>query len=212
VRAVRVFIVDDHPVVRVGVGAIVTGAEAIAVVGEAGGAEEALRAIPRARPHVCLVEVRLPDTSGIQLCAQITRRHPEVHTIMLSAQGDALTVDAAFEAGARGFVLKTSEPSIIVEAIAAVASGEVVLDPDLETRFGSSFGGSRKLAKGPFDLTPQELRVLDYLPRGLTNKEIGDELGIAEDTVKTHIRRILFKLKARHRAEAVAIAHRERLL
>jgi DNA-binding NarL/FixJ family response regulator len=203
--------VDDHPVVREGVAAILADANEIELVGAAGSGKEALWMMPRVRPGICLVDVRLPEMSGIELCSAITRRHPGVRTIMLSAQGDSLTIDAAFAAGARGFLLKTSDPSVIVATILAVASGDVVLDPVLEAR-SAPYGGSGKSAKGPFGLSPQEMRVLEYLPRGLTNKEIGDELGIAEGTVKTHIGRILFKLEARHRAEAVAIAHREGLL
>jgi DNA-binding NarL/FixJ family response regulator len=209
VRAVRVLIVDDHPVVRAGLAAILENADDLHVGGEVGSAEAALEVMAEVQPHVCLVDVRLPGMSGIELSAEIARRYPDVRSIALSAQGDAITVDSAFEAGARGFVLKTSEPSVIVHAIRAVASGEVVLDPALEARAGS-FGG--RLSKGPFGLTPQEMRVLEHLPRGLTNKRIGESLGITEDTVKTHIKRILFKMKAHDRAEAVAIAHREGLL
>lgn len=197
--------------VRHGLASILARVDSIEVVGEASSAEEALSLIPRAHPGVCLSEVRLPKMNGIHLCAEIARRHPFIRTVLLSSLGDSLTVDAAFDAGARGFLLKTSAPAVIVKAIGAVAAGDVVLDPDLQARPGT-YGGSRKLAKGAFDLTPQELRVLQHLPRGLTNRGIGDALGITEETVKTHIKRILFKLGARDRTEALAIAHREGLL
>jgi DNA-binding NarL/FixJ family response regulator len=210
VPRIRVVVVDDHPVVREGLTSILADVDDIQVVGVAATGAAALEVVARMRPDVCLTDLHLPDMTGIDLCAAIDRSHPEVRTILLSSRGDGLTFDAAFSAGARGFVLKSSDPGAITDAIRVVAGGDVVVDAVLTARGERT--GNPGLAKGPFGLTAQELRVLEQLPRGLTNKGIGTVLNISEDTVKTHLKRILFKLRAHDRAEAVAIAHREGLL
>lgn len=209
VTAIRLIVIDHQPVIREGVTAILTESPDLVVVGEADTAIAALECAGAVRPDVCLTDVRLPDMSGIALCAELRLLHPSIRTVVLSEQGDALTVDQAFHAGARGFVLKSSEPSVLLGTIRLVARGEVVLDPRLARGEASE---DDKIPKGPFGLTHQELRILEQLPLGLTNKGIAAALDISEDTVKTHLKRILFKLRAHDRAEAVAIAHREGLL
>lgn len=209
VHTIRLVVVDGHPVVRQGVAAILSEAPDLLVVAEASTAGAALDSVRSGRPDVCITDVRLPDMTGIALCAEMARLHPSVRSIVLSEQRDGLTVDGAFQAGARGFVLKSSDPSVLVETVRLVARGEVVLDPRLAAGEETE---DDKGPKGPFGLTSQELRVLEHLPLGLTNKGIGAALDISEDTVKTHLKRILFKLNAHDRAEAVAIAHREGLV
>jgi DNA-binding NarL/FixJ family response regulator len=202
--------VDDHPVVREGLGAIISAEPDFTVVGHAENAERGLIEIERLRPEIVLMDVRLPGMSGTEACAEIIRRHPKTRVIMVTSFASTGALIQAFTAGARGFVMKESEPPVLREAVRTVALGETYTDPKVGAKLAALASRNRR-TKGPFGLTMQEMRVVELLPRGMTNKEIGRELGITEDTVKTHARHAFRKLKARDRVEAAAIALREGL-
>lgn len=207
---IRILVVDDHPVVREGLIAILGDDPEVAVCGEAGTAAEAIAEAERLRPDVVVLDVRMPGASGVEVCADLAARLPATRVVMLTSfPNDGVMVNA-FSAGAHGFVLKESEPAVIRQAVRTVAEGATFADPKVAGKLVALATRGRR-AKGPFDLTLQEMRVLELLPRGLTNHEIGDRLGIGENTVKTHLRNLMRKLGARDRVEAAAIALREGL-
>jgi DNA-binding NarL/FixJ family response regulator len=180
------------------------------VVGQAENAERGLAEVDRLRPDIVLLDVRLPGMSGTEACVEITRRHPSARVVMLTSFASTGALVQAFSAGAKGFVMKESQPSVLRDAVRTVANDESFTDPKVGAKLMALASRNRR-TKGPFGLTLQEMRVVELLPRGLTNREIGDELGITEDTVKTHARHAFRKLKARDRVEAAAIALREGL-
>lgn len=206
---IRILVVDDHPVVREGLIAILDEPD-LAVCGQAGDGAEALAQAARLRPDVVVLDVRLPGATGLEVCAELTQRIPGAHVVMLTSFPNDGVVMSAFAAGARGFVLKESDPTVIRQAVRTVADGSTFADPKVAGKLVALATRGRR-AKGPFDLTLQEMRVLELLPRGLTNHEIGDRLGIGENTVKTHLRNVMRKLGARDRVQAAAIALREGL-
>jgi DNA-binding NarL/FixJ family response regulator len=203
-------VVDGHPVVREGLSAILSHDPEFKVVGQTGSSEEAVVLAERLRPDVVLLDLRLPGRSAIEVCKELRRRLPKTRSVILASSPYAAAIRPAFSAGALGFLLKESEPSVLREGIRSVARGVSFTDPNFVDRFAAPASGKRR-AKGPFGLTLQEMRVVELLPRGLTNREIGEELGISEHTVKTHLSNANRKLNARDRAEAAAIALREGL-
>lgn len=206
---IRILVVDDHPVVREGLIAILNGPD-LAVCGQAGDGGQALSEAARLRPDVVILDVRLPGTTGVEVCAELRERIPGTRVVMLTSFPNHGVVMSAFAAGACGFVLKESDPAVIRQAVRTVADGSTFADPKVAAKLVALATRGRR-AKGPFDLTLQEMRVLELLPRGLTNNEIGERLGIGENTVKTHLRNVMRKLGARDRVEAAAIALREGL-
>ncbi|HEY7873799.1 MAG TPA: response regulator transcription factor [Actinomycetota bacterium] len=203
-----IVVVDDHAVVREGLTAVLSDEPDFRVVGEAAGAAEALHVVERVRPRVVVVDDRLPSTSGRELCATLTARYPSIRIVLAMTFLDRWSVQAARAAGAAGLILKDSEPTTIREAVRAVAAGRSFLDP--RVRRGTDNRTAPRAAR-PFGLTGRELDVVALLPRGMTNAAIAAELGVSRDTVKTHVRSILAKLRARDRTEAAAIAMREGL-
>jgi two-component system, NarL family, response regulator DevR len=203
---VTIVVVDDHPVVRHGLIAILSDEPAFRVVGEASSGEETLRLVARSRPRVVVMDGRLPSLSPIEVCAALVTRQPDVRVILAVTFLDRTTITRAQSAGAHGVVLKDSEPATIRDSVRVVAGGGRFVDP--RARPHRATGSARQ----PFGLTPRQLTVLQLLPRGLTNGAIGAELWISEDTVKTHVKAILAKLGARDRAEAAVIALREGLV
>lgn len=207
---IRVLIVDGQPVVREGLISILASDPGLVVCGQAGTAPEAVAEAVRLSPHVVVLDGRIPGATGVELCAELAARAPSARVVMLTSfPNDGVMVNA-FSAGARGFVLKESDPAVIRQAVRSVAEGVTFADPKVADKLVALATRGRR-AKGPFDLTLQEMRVLELLPRGLTNHEIGDRLGIGENTVKTHLRNLMRKLNARDRVEATAIALREGL-
>ena len=206
----RLLVVDDHPVVREGVTAIFSTDPDLRVVGQAESGERAIAEAERLLPDIVLLDMRLPGMSGAETCKSLLSRFSHLGVIMLTSFPHAGTIVSAFTAGAKGFLLKESEPRVFREAVRAVSQGATYTDPKISAKM-AAIVSRRRRAKGPFGLTQQEMRVVEMLPRGLTNKEIGEELGLTHNTIKTHMRHALQKLGAKDRAEAAATALRKGL-
>jgi two-component system response regulator DevR len=202
----RVLLVDDHEVVRSGVRALLQATDDIIVTAEAGSVREAVDEADRTRPDVVVMDVRLADGSGIEATREIRARHPRTAVIMLTSFADDEALFASIMAGASGYVLKQVTGGELVRAIRTVGRGESLLDPAVTNavlerlRKGKHLLKDEKLAR----LSPQEERILAAVADGKTNKEIGDELHLAEKTVKNYVSSILSKLEVARRAEAAA--------
>jgi two-component system, NarL family, response regulator DevR len=202
----RVLLVDDHEVVRDGVRALLQATDDIIVTAEAGSVREAVDEADRARPDVVVMDVRLVDGSGIEATREIRAKHPKTAVIMLTSFADDEALFASIMAGASGYVLKQVKGGELVRAIRTVGKGESLLDPAVtkavldRLRKGKHLLTDEKLAR----LSPQEERILSAVADGKTNKEIGEELHLAEKTVKNYVSSILSKLEVARRAEAAA--------
>lgn len=206
---IRVFLVDDHTVVRQGLRLILEDAPDMTVVGEAATAEEALHRVPAVQPDVVLLDVHLPDQSGVAIAREVHRRAPHTRILILTVSDRHEDVFEALQAGARGYLLKSASAEEVITAIRQVMSGGVVLPPEVAARLVEDLtqdpmGGGQ--VQEP--LTSREREVLRYLACGLSNKEIARQLGISENTVKSHVRHILAKLNVRSRVEAATYAVR----
>jgi len=207
---IRVVVVDDHPVVREGLAAVLADEPDFTIVGQADTGEKAIADLPNSLPDVVVVDLRLPGISGTETCQELKRVRPSTRVIVLTSFPHDGAIMNAFVAGANGFLLKESDPSVLRQAVREVAKGETYVDPRIAAKL-VAFATKGRRTKGPFGLTLQEMRVIEKLPKGMTNREIGRELGISEDTVKTHLRHAMYKIKAKDRAEAAAFALREGL-
>ncbi len=202
----RVLLVDDHEVVRSGVKALLQATDDIVVTAEAGSVREAIDEADRTRPDVVVMDVRLADGSGIEATREIRAKHPKTAVVMLTSFADDEALFASIMAGAAGYVLKQVKGGELVRAIRTVGKGESLLDPAVTSavlerlRRGKHLLKDEKLAR----LSPQEERILSLVADGKTNKEIGEELNLAEKTVKNYVSSILSKLEVARRAEAAA--------
>jgi two-component system response regulator DevR len=205
-QPIRVMLVDDHEVVRQGLRAMLESAGGIVIAGEAGGVREAVEVAEAARPDVVVMDVRLADGSGIEATREIRAKRPGTHVVMLTSFADDEALFASIMAGASGYVLKQVRGGDLVRSIRIVAQGGSLLDPAVtgavleRLRKGKHLLKDAKLAR----LSPQEERILTLLAEGKTNREIGDELHLAEKTVKNYVSSILSKLEVARRAEAAA--------
>ncbi len=203
---IRVFLLDDHEVVRRGVRELLEVEDDLEVVGEASTAEEALTRIQSARPDVAVLDVRLPDGDGVEVCREIRSRHPDVRCLMLTSFADDEALFSAIMAGASGYVLKQVRGREL-EAVRRVGRGESLLDPAVTQRVLE-----RLRAKPEEDelagLSEQERRILDLIAEGLTNRQIGERMYLAEKTVKNYVSNVLAKLGMSRRSEAAAYAAR----
>jgi two-component system, NarL family, response regulator DevR len=205
---VRVFLLDDHDIVRRGLTHLFETQGDIEVVGEAGTAEEALSRIPPTRPEVALLDVRLPDGDGVEVCREIRSRHPEIQCLMLTSFADDEALFEAIMAGASGFILKQIKSEEIVEAVRFVAKGQSLLDPAVTGRV------LERLRKGPEEdellaqLSPQERNILNLIADGLTNRQIAEQIHLAEKTVKNYVSNLLSKLGMERRTQAAVYAAR----
>jgi DNA-binding NarL/FixJ family response regulator len=204
---VRVFLLDDHEIVRNGIRGLLES-DGLTVVGEAGTVAEALARIPSTRPDVAVLDVRLPDGSGIEVCREIRARHPEVACIMLTSYADDEAHLAAVMAGAAAYVLKQIRGRDLVDAVRAVATGRSLIDPIATSRLLDELGVRGAEDTGLGRLTPRERQILELISAGKTNREIGAELYLAEKTVKNYVSNLLSKLGMGHRSEAAAYAAR----
>jgi DNA-binding NarL/FixJ family response regulator len=205
---IRVFLLDDHEIVRRGLRDLVESAGDIEVVGEAGTAEEALGRIPATTPDVAVLDVRLPDGSGIEVCREVRSRHPEIQCLMLTSFSDDEALFDAIMAGASGYVLKQIRSSELVDAIRTVASGRSLLDPQLTQKVLERLRHGDEEDERIRHLTDQERRILGYLADGLTNRQIADEMFLAEKTVKNYMSNLLAKMGVSRRTEAAVYAAR----
>ena len=205
---VRVLLVDDHEVVRKGLRALLEAAGGFDVVSQAGSVVEAVRRVGYDSPEVVVMDVRLPDGSGIDACREIRKRWPDVKVLMLTSYADEEALVGAIQAGASGYVLKRIRADELAESIQRVAAGESLLDPDLTERLFARIRGGNSdplLAR----LSPQERRTLDLIATGMTNKQIAKQMFLAEKTVKNYVSNMLSKLGMSRRSEAAAYAGRE---
>ena len=207
---IRVLVVDDHPVVRAGVVAILDDEPDFTIIGDCDSAEDALAMVALGRPDVVVMDVRLPGISGIDACSAITERHPSTRVVILTSFPYDGTMVSALACGASGFVLKQADPTTIRTAVRTVAGGGVYADPTLEQKVAALRRQGRR-AKGPFGLTLQEMKILERLPRGMSNRDIGSDIGVSESTVKTHLYNAMQKLHAKDRAEEAEIALKDGL-
>ncbi|MDA8034187.1 MAG: response regulator transcription factor [Actinomycetota bacterium] len=206
--SVRVFLLDDHEVVRQGVRRVLESDEDIEVVGETGTAAGAAEAIAAARPDVAVLDVRLPDGSGIDVCRDVRSSHPEIACLMLTSFSDDEALAQAVLAGASGYVLKQIRGNELVTSVRAVAAGHSLIDPATTRRVLEELRRAHEEAEGVERLTPREREILDLIAAGRTNRQIGTELYLAEKTVKNYVSNLLAKLGMGRRSEAAAYAAR----
>jgi DNA-binding NarL/FixJ family response regulator len=212
-RPLRVLIVDDHEVVREGLRSILNRREGINVVGEAGTVGTAVEEAARLRPDVVIMDVRLPDGSGVEACREIRQENPNTKVIMLTSYADDEAVFASILAGAAGYLLKQTRGQALAEAIEAVAQGGSLLDPAVTQKVLErvrSLGG-RRPDDSLASLSDQEQKILLLIAEGKTNKEIAEEIFLSDKTVKNYVSSILSKLNLRRRAEAAAFIARKGL-
>ena len=203
-QPLRVFLVDDHEVVRLGLRELVEREPDMSVVGEAGSAAEAIRLAPECAPDVAVLDVRLPDGDGVQVCRELRSRVPGLRCLMLTSFADDEALVAAVMSGAAGYLLKQVRGSDLVVALRTVAAGGSLLDPDAtsvvlerlrDDRYGDPFAV----------LSTQERRVLELIGAGLTNRQIGERMGLAEKTVKNYVSALLAKLGLQRRNQAAVL-------
>lgn len=203
-RPLRIFLVDDHEVVRAGLRALLEKREGLTIVGEAAGVAEAVDKALASRPDVVLMDVRLTDGSGIEACRIIMAADPDIKVLMLTSFSDDEAVISSILAGASGYLLKQIDAESVYRAIDAVSRGEVLLDPDLTRTVLERIraAGEKPPEKGMEALTKREIEVLELIARGMTNKEIAAELYLSDKTVRNYVSSILDKLDISHRTQA----------
>jgi DNA-binding NarL/FixJ family response regulator len=205
---IAVFLLDDHEIVRRGVRDLLEAEPDIKVVGEAGTASSALARIPALRPDVAVLDVRLPDGNGVEVCREIRSRMPGVACLMLTSFGDDDALFDAIMAGAAGFVLKQIRGTDLVGAVRTVAAGQSMLDPGAAAQVMARLRGQRDKRDPLAALTPQERRILELIGEGLTNRQIGERLFLAEKTVKNYVSALFAKLGMQRRTQAASYATR----
>jgi two-component system, NarL family, response regulator DevR len=206
--SVGVFLLDDHEVVRAGLRALLDASDDIEVVGEAGTVAEGLARIPATKPDVAILDVRLPDGSGVEVCREVRSTSPEIACIMLTSYADDEALIASIMAGAAGYVLKQVGSVDLHDTIRRAGAGQSLLDPALTERVLA------RLREGPCSdprldsLTPQERRILDLIAEGNTNRQIAETMFLAEKTVKNYVSNLLSKLGMERRTQAATFAAR----
>ncbi len=205
---IRVFILDDHEIVRTGLKSLFEAEADFELAGEAATAAEALDRIPPTRPDVAILDVRLPDGSGIEVCREVRSTTPEVACLMLTSYADDEALLAAIMAGASGYVLKQVGGTSLVEDVRRVAAGESLLDPALTQRVLDRIRHQSDEDPLLASLTPQERRILDLVAEGQTNRQIAASLFLAEKTVKNYVSNLLAKLGMERRTQAATYATR----
>jgi two-component system, NarL family, response regulator DevR len=203
----NVYLVDDHEVVRRGVRELLESEDDMVVVGEAGTQEQALREIPRVHPDVVLLDVRLPDGDGIEICREIRSSSPDIACLMLTSFADDEAFLSAVIAGASGYVLKQIRGNDLVASVRRAATGESLLDPQMVAKARARLG--RDLEDERLrPLSPQERRILELISEGMTNREIAETMFLAEKTVRNYVSNLLLKMGVKHRTEAAVFAVR----
>ena len=207
----RVMIVDDHEVVREGLRALLNRRPGMSVVAEAGSVAQAIALAIKEEPQVVVIDIRLPDGSGVEACREIRSRLPETRTIMLTSYADDEAIIASILAGASAYLLKQTRGQQLAEAIEAVARGESLLDPEVTRRVLDQVRdmAGKGPEKKPTRLTENENKILKLIAEGKTNREIAAEIYLSDKTVKNYVSSILSKLNLRRRSEAAAYIARQ---
>jgi two-component system response regulator DevR len=199
---IRVFLLDDHEIVRRGIKDLLESAGDIVVVGESGSAAEATRRIPALRPDVAILDGRLPDGSGIDVCREVRSRHPEIRALILTSYDDDEALFAAIMAGAAGYILKQVGGNDFVETVRRVAAGQSMLDPAVTAQVLERVRNGPKTDPALEQLTDQELRILELVAEGMTNRQMAENMFLAEKTVKNYVSSMLAKLGLESRTQA----------
>ncbi len=205
---ISVFLLDDHEIVRRGVRDLLEAESDITVVGEADTAASALARIPALKPDVAVLDIRLPDGDGVTVCREIRSRMPQVGCLMLTSFTDEEALFDAIMAGAAGYVLKQIRGTDLIGAVRTIASGQSLLDPEAASRVMRRMRDQAVQANPLAGLTDQERRILELIGEGLTNRQIGDRMFLAEKTVKNYVSALFAKLGMQRRAQAAAYAAR----
>lgn len=204
---IRVLIVDDHPVFRLGMTALLHSLDHVQVVAEAENAAEAYAAVEADLPDVVLMDLHLGEDSGIEVTRDLLRRHPDLAVLVITMQEDDESVVAAVRAGARGYLLKGASPEEVERALRAVANGEMILGPKVAARAMATVTSGRTAARVPFpELTDREREVLDLVARGFDNTTISRRLVLSPKTVRNHVANVLNKIAASDRSAAIVAA------
>ena len=205
---IKVFLLDDHEIVRRGVKDMLEAEPDIIVIGEAGTAESALARIPALRPDVAVLDVRLPDGDGVMVCRELRSLMPDLACLMLTSFGDDEALFDAIMAGAAGYVLKQIRGTDLVGAVRTVASGESMLDPEAASKVMARMRDQASRKDPLAGLTNQERKILELIGEGLTNRQIGERMYLAEKTVKNYVSALFAKLGMERRTQAAAYASR----
>ena len=203
---IRVFLLDDHELVREGIRSLLESDPDIKVVGEAATASEALTRVPLANPDVAILDVRLEEGNGIEVCRDLRSIDPKLTCLMLTSFADDDALYASVMAGAAGYVLKQIKARDLIEDVKRVAKGESLMDPRTVARVVERISNPPKTDPAKDSLSPQELRILEHISEGMTNKQIAETMFLAEHTVKNYITGLLRKLKMSSRTEAAIYA------
>jgi DNA-binding NarL/FixJ family response regulator len=206
--AIGVFLLDDHEVVRKGLRALLEACEDIEVVGEADTVAEALIRIPAVEPNVAILDVRLPDGSGVEVCREVRSTAPDIACVMLTSYADDEALIASILAGAAGYVLKQVGSLDLLDTIRRAGAGESLLDPALTDRVLERLREGPKTDPRLASLTPQERKILDLIAEGYTNRQIAENMFLAEKTVKNYVSNLLAKLGMERRTQAATFAAR----
>jgi len=205
---IRVFLLDDHEVVRRGLADLLQAEGDIEVVGESGSAVEATHRVPALRPHVAILDTRLPDGNGIDVCRDVRAVDPSIKGLILTSYEDDEALFAAIMAGASGYVLKQIRGTDLVDAVRRVAAGQSLLDPAVTARVLERIRTGIEEPRELKSLTDQERRILEYIAEGLTNHEIAQRMYLADKTVKNYVSSVLAKLGLERRTQAAVLATR----
>jgi DNA-binding NarL/FixJ family response regulator len=213
---IRVLLVDDHIIFRKGVAALLTNREDITIVGEAGNGQEALHAARELLPDVILMDINMPVCDGLEATRRIKRELPHIKIVMLTVADDNQEIFEAIKSGAQGYLLKNLEPAQLYELLESISRGEAPLSGTIAAKILQEFTQPTLESSQDSDmvdeLTEREISILELIVAGLTNKEIGSELFISENTVKIHLRNILEKLHLQNRIQAAVYAVRKGLV
>lgn len=206
---IRVFLVDDHELVRRGERSLLEREVGVTVIGECGSAAEAVRRIPAMKPDLAIVDVRLPDGSGIDVCRRVRSVDPSIATLIVTSYDDDEAFAAAVLAGASGFLIKSVKGAGLIEAVHRIAAGDNLLDEGRLERLRSTWRQDLDNDARLRDLTPQERRILELLAAGMTNRQIGETMHLAEKTVKNYVTSILAKMGVDSRTQAAVYLARK---